>query len=770
MHTFFQKYGLAALLCLLFGSTIFAQAPASVNIKNEEKINSDKLEFSPTFYEDGVVFISTNTVGEKKYRDRNLKTDAMSILHSIRALDGDLSQPDHFSSNITSRYHEGPVCFNATADTMYFSRNVILDGRERKAKDGELKMNLYRSTFNGSTWGEGEPLSFNSKEFDDCHPAISLEGDKLLFSSNREGGFGGMDLYVSYRVGSEWSEPINLGASVNTEANEAFPFLHADNTLYFASDKADGSGGFDIYYALYDGTTWLAPTNIGSPFNTSGDDLGLIVDLDKKNGYFASNGNGGQGKDDIFSFKVENGNLDDFLLENNRVSDQTFDAMVTVLDMNGQPVQDAGIRFINLDRSNVVGRDSLGNPIILENIDGQAVLSSQSDDAIISGMTDENGAFATGLPIGKYLMVIAREGYETHQSIRVINKPGNFITVNLDGTDADKLPFKTVLYNDATDAPLAGAMLVLTNAATGEMDTIYTDENGAVDAYLDKNAQYNVDIYKDGLKIGETNLDTSTWPDSGIAGDDGGNMNMVLNIDVPALPKGTAIELPNIYYNFNDASLRPDAKKDLDLVAALMKQYPEIELEVGSHTDSRGKTAYNNKLSQERAQNVLEFLAANGIDPDRWRPIGYGEKQRRNKCRDGVKCSEREHARNRRTEIKVISGADDVVVKRYDSSLGLGPSGSGISSSGANGNRPSFSSNTQFYLVCGSFLMENRAKNRLAEVKSRGYSSAKVQQFSGSPFYSVCVELFSDYDIARAKQRDFERKENINSYIKPVRR
>ncbi len=171
--------------------------PVTVQVTNESSINTAGLEFSPTFYEDGIVFISTNNAGLKKRTDESLKLPAMSILLSKRNSEGGLSTPIPFAKELSSQNHEGPVCFDRTAETVYFSTNSQIDGKDKFASDKWHKMRLYSSKKSGEAWTEPTPLPFNTNEFDDCHPAISIDGDKLFFSSNRPGGFGGMDLYYS---------------------------------------------------------------------------------------------------------------------------------------------------------------------------------------------------------------------------------------------------------------------------------------------------------------------------------------------------------------------------------------------------------------------------------------------------------------------------------------------------------------------------------------------------------------------------------------------
>ncbi len=748
--------------------------PATVQVKNEEAVNSKGLDFSPTFYQDGIVFISTNkeAAGIKKVTDSHLKLPAMSILRSRREAEGGLGKPEAFSKELSSKYHEGPVCFDRTAERVFYSSNVHKNGDATLAKDGQQKQRLYTATKSGEIWGEPQALSFNDNQFDDCHPALGLEGDKMIFASNRPGGQGGMDLYITFKVGDSWSDPINLGPKVNTKGNEVFPFLHADNTLYFTSDGHAGTGGFDLYFTQAEGSEWIAPVNMGKPFNTAGDDFGLIVDLDKKNGYYSSNGNGGQGGDDIFSFHVDNGNLDDYLLQNDRHLDQNLDVLALVTQAENKAVlPGATVRFVNMDESNIIGRDSLGNLISLQNENGKdvmKVLSMDESNASITGVTDTAGRFVGKVKPGNYILIVSKENFQTYSTQVKILKSGNEFPVALEPAK-DKVRWNANLFNDQTNAPLAGATLILKNDATGKLDTVRTDASGNVDYYLDKNAKYSVDIYQGGKKVGSTKMDTNNWDAKKNSG------KMTMNVSAGALPPGTVIELPNIYYNYNDATLRPDAKKDLDLVAAILKQYPGMTVELSSHTDCRGSDAYNLDLSQRRANNVSDYLVGQKkIAAKRLQPAGYGETKPRNKCKDGVPCTEKEHARNRRTEIKVLGGADGAAIVQVDNN----PKTQGKSGGKSMVNqsplpagkvRVGTSDDTDYYVIAGSFLMENRAVNHVETVRGAGFAGAEIIQFGNSPFYSVVAKKCDSMDEAIAARNQLVNKE-LRAFVKPVGR
>ena len=763
--------------------------PVTVDIKNEAAVNTEGLDFSPTFYEDGIVFISTNPAGLKKRTDEQLKLPAMSILRSKRNDDGALQTPEPFAKELSSLYHEGPVCFDRTAETIFFSRNALIGGKVKRAKDDIQKMRIYTAQKSGAVWSEPQPLQFNNNEFDDCHPAISIDGDKLFFSSNRPGGFGGMDIYVSYRVGESWSEPVNLGADVNSKGNEAFPFIHADNTLYYASDALEGGkGGFDLYYVIPDGSDWTKPVNMGEPFNSTGDDFGLIVDLNKINGYFSTNGKTTKGGDDIFSFHTENGNLDDYLLQNQRVPDRNLDLAVTVTDkLSGKIIPNADVRVLNYDANTVIGRDENGKLITIQKVNGQDVMVALPPDKGITGTSDSQGKFSTEVKPGNYVVIVSKEEYQTKQLRLTISKPGNELTAALEKSEfSGKVRWNASVFNYVTNAPLAGAMLVLTNQTNNSKDTVIADANGLIDHHLARTTKYKIDLFQAGRHIGSTDINTEGWSLP--------NQIMMQNFSVAPLMPGTVIELPNIYYNFNDATLRPDARKDLDLLVSLLKQQPSIKIELASHTDCRGTSRYNEDLSQRRADGVVEYLVQKGIARDRLEPVGYGESEPRNRCRDGVSCTEQEHARNRRTEVRVLTGIQGAAMVYVDGKPtfegtdnpnnqgktnvastplpGKAPAGGAAPNKNVNTAPPNpvtvtSADSDQYYVIAGSFQEEARANNHLITLQSAGHPGVKIVRFPNSPYHSVCVNTFSSRQEAYALKRQLD-KENIDSFVRAV--
>ena len=128
----------------------------------------------------------------------------------------------------------------------------------------------------------------------------------------------------------------------------------------------------------------------------------------------------------------------------------------------------------------------------------------------------------------------------------------------------------------------------------------------------------------------------------------------VITMDMPLLCKGDIIKIENIYYDYNKYNIRPDAAIELDKVVAILNKYPNMTIELRSHTDSRGKDAYNTTLSDNRAKSAVEYIISKGIPKNRLIAKGYGESELLNHCKNGVECDDKTHEQNRRTEFRVV--------------------------------------------------------------------------------------------------------------------
>ena len=206
---------------------------------------------------------------------------------------------------VNTDLNEGAQCISADGRFLVFTAC--------NRKNGYGRCDLYYATLQGGTWtpskNMGEPINTNAWE---STPSISANGQTLFFASDRSGGQGGRDIWMSTLTSQGWSSPKNMGPVINSNGDEQSPFIHADGkTLYFMSNGRPGMGGFDLYVSRLgaDGH-WGKPQNLGYPINTTGDEGAMIVSLDGKRGYFASdrmdNSNTAnlKGNADLYTFEL----------------------------------------------------------------------------------------------------------------------------------------------------------------------------------------------------------------------------------------------------------------------------------------------------------------------------------------------------------------------------------------------------------------------------------------------------------------------------------
>ena len=193
--------------------------------------------------------------------------------------------------------------------------------------------------------------------------------------------------------------------------------------------------------------------------------------------------------------------------------------------------------------------------------------------------------------------------------------------------------------------PLAGATVFLYNPSSGDVKALKTGTDGRYKAVIEKPAEYIVKAM-----MHEYIADCSPFALTEVKPGTTSSAPRDLLLDKLTINK--AINVPNIYYDFDKFTIREDAKTELDKLVLIMNENP-VNIELGSHTDCRGSEAYNDKLSQNRAEAAVNYIVSKGIAKSRIIAKGYGERQLTNKCADGIKCSSAEHQANRRTEFKV---------------------------------------------------------------------------------------------------------------------
>lgn len=269
----------------------FLANPVPYDPKPARNINTRWDEYLGALTPDGSQFYFT-----RRSKKRNKYEGPAAPLRSVEefCLANTLSSANGFlfeegtalSAPFNSKYNEGGPTI--TAD----NRLMVFTICERDEKTGYQNCDLYFTTYSFGVWNGIRPFpNVNLPGSWESQPSISPNGDVLYFTSNREGGFGGLDIYRSERQDDgSWSSPENLGPTINTSKNEKSPFIHPDSeSMYFASDGHSGMGGYDLFKSSLESSIWGKPKNLGYPINTENNEIGLMVTLDGRQAYFASN-------------------------------------------------------------------------------------------------------------------------------------------------------------------------------------------------------------------------------------------------------------------------------------------------------------------------------------------------------------------------------------------------------------------------------------------------------------------------------------------------
>tara|TARA_B100000287_G_scaffold202089_1_gene190825 strand:+ start:1256 stop:3217 length:1962 start_codon:yes stop_codon:yes gene_type:complete len=492
-------------------------------VKNLTAINTKYAEYSPSFSNDKLFFVS-NRKSEKIYKGTGTPfTDLYEV--KTRGANVDINSLKKLEDNINQeKVNEGSITFSSDGTYMIFAK-----GNNGKSS-GRNNVDLYWSRFRRGGWTNPRLLNVNTSRSWDSTPYLSKDGKTLYFASNRSKGYGGTDIYkANVNRRGRWINIQNLGPEINTPGNELFPSVTEDGRLYFSSDNHEGFGGLDIFVASRRGGK-ITIKNPGKPLNSSGDDFG-VNPYNPTRGFFTSNRDGGSGDDDIYTFVNNDPNL--------KIVNYTLKGTTLT------PKND------NMDLS------ILGNSIVkLVDTNGQII-----DETF----TDENGTFAfTVYGDENYVLIGEKENY--------FSTRGEFTTI---GKELDKSKLKDFITN----------------------------------------VEFEKNLILDRIVVNKS------------------------------------IVLDNIYYDLDKADIREDAALELDKLVVILRDNPNISIELSSHTDDRASVEYNQDLSQRRAESAVYYILSKGITKNRIIAKGYGESQ----LIIANAKSEEEHQINRRTEFKVTS-------------------------------------------------------------------------------------------------------------------
>jgi outer membrane protein OmpA-like peptidoglycan-associated protein len=491
-----------------------------------------------------------------------------------------------------NQFHAGPVFFTPSGSKVFITVNDVtkMDGDKLKKHTLDL-LSFYKAE---SGW-QTTQLPFNSPDYSTGHGVLDTLGN-LIFASDMPGGMGGTDLYMARYENGNWIEPKNLGPSINSGGNELFPFVSPSGVLYFSSDGWQGLGGLDVF-------SWssgeLTPTNLLAPLNSSSDDFSYWVNEDAGRGYFSSNRT--NSKDKIYRFEYPpfkvNFKIQAQLCDNVPLSNDS----VFVRDLNSGYMH-----------------------ALVTNAQGLCYFTGK-----------ENGAYEFSIRSSKSSKPVS--------SSFIVEEQGEYIIELRPVLEDQVVCFKVV---NERGQPIQGALVEMFKKSSKKVKKKYlTDKSGRSNILRSELAGL------DSIKVSFINHSDFTWKNKVEQYCDD---TLMVEVKLIKNNERDYINLDLILYDYDKYNLRPISKVELDKLVGYMKKHPGMKVELSSHTDCRGTAEYNERLSQNRSNSCVNYIISKGIASELIIAKGYGEYRLKNRCADGVECTEEEHQQNRRTELHIL--------------------------------------------------------------------------------------------------------------------
>ncbi len=455
----------------------------------KEWMNSAEAEFAPAYIDNQVVFASSR---KQKQTDTDWTGNNSNQLYVSSQNDkGQLTAAQPLRDGIETVLNQAPISVAKNAQRVAYTKNSKITGN-RPGSTTEKEASLYLADLaSKQKWTSEEAFSFNSASGDYLvsYPHLSDNGMVLYFASTMPGGYGGYDLYVSYKNGSTWSAPINLGPQINSIGDEISPFFQEESgLLFFASDYHLGLGGFDMFSSKGESSTWSTPENLGTGINSFSDDYGLIAQ--HNSGYFVSNRMGGKGQEDIYRFEGLSKTM-----------------IVTVLDEYTRlPIQGASINMSDCSKgsysTNVQGK-SPGISL------STACAASITKDGYLSSTVMLS---PSGKDLKKYVTVKLSPKDVVQPLALVEDKPAPTRGLTPKGIPSSTIPTSDLVQigqhvKNQMDKPVANAKVHAYEQGTDKkIGTYITDHNGYVQIDAPKNSTIKLTFVAKGYRTGNKSV------------------------------------------------------------------------------------------------------------------------------------------------------------------------------------------------------------------------------------------------------------------------
>ncbi|MEM6394950.1 MAG: OmpA family protein [Bacteroidota bacterium] len=602
------------------------------------------MEFSPAFFQEDIVYVARRKNGRIDQRSGQIFYE---LMRAELNESGEVKRAKPFIIGVNSSYHEGPVSFSKDGREVFFTRSNTRQGLSRANERGQVGLKVYRAYKGQYDWQGIEELPFNDDQYSCMHPSLTADGNRLYFASNKPGGYGGLDIYVSDYINGKWTPAINLGPEINTGADEAFPFIHHSGTLFFASNGHPGLGGLDLFSIDLSQPGWGKVYNLQPPFNSPSDDLGLVLNESGNMAFFSSNRVGGSGQDDVYRADIPTG-LQGIARK------PTTRELLTVYDAS------ESLRLYQADvQLFAVDADSLNEEGVytyeLEEIrNGEYRISAKRKPPLELGdgrlVTDRDGTAELLLSEGQsYLLVVYRNGFEPSElrfdyTSSGVSRP---LEISLEPSDCIMLEGRIEAGAGNLGVPDARVQIRATNCDQVVRE-VRTDMNGNYQLCLPRACQYQIRARAPGYVEQRSQFNTIGTRMGRLRADLQLSGNG--NVETTQLPSGATLILDKMDWE----NLQQGSSERLELLRQFLEDYPFSRIQLNIHVDTRGHVIFNQDRSEELANLTKEYLLANGIPIDRLNIEAHGENQPRNPCNEDQNCTDADHAANNRIEVFIL--------------------------------------------------------------------------------------------------------------------
>jgi len=471
-------------------------------------------------------------------------------------------------------------------------------------------------------------------------PVINADETLLMFISRRAENYGGRrvetdgsyyeDIYISQKEGDQWQPAYNAGAVVNTEFQDAPVALAPDGQTLFI--HRDDNGG-DLFISHLDGEKWTAPENMGSHVNSTYWEPSICVSADGRKIFFTSNRPGGAGKLDIYTTELN----DEGIWSPPRNIGNTIN---TLLDEDNPYFHPDGKTLYFSSK----GHKTMGGYDIFKSVlksDGNWTKPINIGYPINTPGNDMFFTMSASGRHGYYSSAVGPDNYGEQDIYRITFPPAGD-TLTYSPTSSVTI-LKGVITNAETHRPLEASVIIVDNGTGDTLSILKSNRStGKYLITLPPGKNYGIVASTSGFLFCSENVDIPVTQKE--------YQEIIQNLELQPIRRGSKVVLNNIFFDFDKASLRSESFPELGRLVVVMQQNPNMRLRIAGHTDSKGSDDYNQKLSESRAQSVVDYLIVQGVAAGRLEAKGYGETQpiATNDTAEG-------RQRNRRTEFEVLT-------------------------------------------------------------------------------------------------------------------